>query len=213
MCRVEGGQSRARHAGGERALPARMGEHALDEARAQGGVAETPLLLDRQERQPLHERAREETRAAPTGPAATMHPHALHAAAGRVLLENVADEIQARELRGARAGEARHRAGQVPAALRGHQPRGRGIALEADRLARHAEAELHLGADGHPLDEAPERLGEERVALVAAVVAHGLAEEAGADAEAERRHRQEGAPSMHAARLPQPRADMKLASP
>jgi len=50
VCRVEGGQPPARHAGGDGALPARVGEHALDEARAQGGVAETPLLFDRQER-------------------------------------------------------------------------------------------------------------------------------------------------------------------
>jgi len=189
VCRVEGGQPPARHAGGDGALPVRVGEHALDEARAECAVAETPLLLDGQEGQPLHERAREEAGAAPAGPAAAVHAHALHAAAGRVLLEDVADEIQARELGGARPGEARHRAGQVPAAVRGHQARSRRIALEADRLARDAETELHLGADGHPLDEAAERLGEERVALVAAVVAHLVAEEAGADAEAERRHR------------------------
>jgi len=189
VCRVEGGEPGARHAGGERGLPARVGEHARQEARAQGGVAETPLLLDGQERQARHERAREEAGAAPAGPAAAVHAHALHAAAGRVRLEDVADEIQARELRGARPGEARHRAGQVPAAVRGHQARGRRIPLEADRFARDAEAELHLGADGHPLDEAPERVGEERVALVPAVVAHLMAEEAGADAEAERRHR------------------------
>jgi len=198
VCRVEGGQPPARHAGGDGALPARVGEHALDEAGAQGAVAETPLLLDRQERQPLHERAREEAGAAPAGPAAAVHAHALHAAAGRVLLEDVADEIQAREPRGARLGEARHRAGQVPAAVRGHQARSRRIALEADRLARDAEAELHLGADGHPLDEAPERLGEEWVVLVLAVPAHRLAEEAGADAEAERRHRPGETPPVHA---------------
>jgi len=121
VCRVEGGQAPARHAGGERALPARVGEHALDEARAQGGVAEMPLLLDRQERQPLHERVREEAGATAQRPAAVaVHPHALHAAAGRVLLEHVAVEIQARELHDARPGEARHRAGQVLAALRGH---------------------------------------------------------------------------------------------
>src|SRR5439155_1835526 len=94
VCRVEGGQPPARHPGGDGALPTRVGEYALDEARAQGGVAETPLVLDRQERQPLHERAREEAGAAPAGPAAlAVHPHPLHAAAGRVLLEDVADEI------------------------------------------------------------------------------------------------------------------------
>jgi len=198
VCRVEGGQPPARHAGGDGALPARVGEYALDEARAQGGVVETPLVLDGQQRQPLHERAREEAGATAQGPAAlAVHPDPLHAAAGRVLLEDVADEIQARELRGARPGEARHRAGQVPAAVRAHQPRGRGVPLEADRFARDAEADLHLRADGHPLDEAPERRGEERVALVAAVVAHRLAEKAGADAEAERGHRWLGVAAAH----------------
>ena len=199
VCRVEGGQPPARHAGGDGALPARVGEYALDEARAQGGVVETPLVLDGEQRQPLHERAREEAGATAQGPAAlAVHPDPLHAAAGRVLLEDVADEVQARELLGARPDEARHRAGEVSAALRGHEPRGRGIALEADWLTRNAETQLYLRADGHPLDEAPERLCEERVALVAAVVAHRLAEEAGADAEAERRRRQGGAPSAHA---------------
>ena len=198
VCRVEGGEPGARHAGGERGLPARVGEHARDEARAQGGVAQASLLLDGEERQARHDRAREEARAAPPRPpAVAVHPHALQAAAGRVLLEDVADEIQAREFRGARPGEARHRAGQIPAAVRGHQPRGRGIPLEADRFARDAEADLHLRADGHPLDEAPERRGEERVALVAAVVAHRLAEKAGADAEAERGHRWLGVAAAH----------------
>ena len=198
VCRVEGGEPGARHAGGERGLPARVGEHARDEARAQGGVAQASLLLDGKERQARHDRAREEARAAPPRPpAVAVHPHALQAAAGRVLLEDVAGEIQARELLSARPGEARHRAGQIPAAVRGHQPRGRGIPLEADRFARDAEADLHLRADGHPLDEAPERRGEERVALVAAVVAHRLAEKAGADAEAERGHRWLGVAAAH----------------
>src|SRR5204863_424500 len=79
--RVEGGEPGARHAGGERGLPARVGEHARDEARAQGGVAQASLLLDGEERQARHDRAREEARAAPPRPpAVAVHPHALQAA-------------------------------------------------------------------------------------------------------------------------------------
>jgi len=70
VCRVEGGEPGARHAGGERGLPARVGEHARDEARAQGGVAQASLLLDGEERQARHDRAREEARAAPPRPPA-----------------------------------------------------------------------------------------------------------------------------------------------
>ena len=56
---------------------------------------------------------------------------------------------------------------------------------QADRRSRHAEAELDLRAHGHPLDERAQRVDEEGVALVAAVVAHLVAQQAGRDAEAD----------------------------
>jgi len=59
-------------------------------------------------------------------------------------------------------------------------------ALEVERLARHAEAELDLRAHRHPLHEAAEGLGEEGVALVAAVEAHPEPEQARRDADPDR---------------------------
>src|SRR5262249_11135387 len=169
--------------GGEEPPPAPVREQALDEVLAQPRVAQAPLVLDREQRQPLHEDARERADAGP--PRRAPHPHALHAAARRVLLEHVAVEVEPRQLVGAPPGEARHRLGVVAPAARCEETRRARVALEPDRLARDAETELHLGAHRHPLDPAPERVDEERVALVPAVVAHLAPEEAGADADAE----------------------------
>jgi len=54
------------------------------------------------------------------------------------------------------------------------------------RFARRAEAQLHLRAHRYPFDEDPEGVDEKRVALVAAVEAHVLPEQAGRDADANR---------------------------
>src|SRR3972149_191854 len=51
-------------------------------------------------------------------------------------------------------------------------------ALQPDGIARRAEADLHLRADVDPLDVAPKGLDQERVALVTAVIAHLLPQEA-----------------------------------
>jgi len=51
--------------------------------------------------------------------------------------------------------------------------------------ADFTEANLDLGTDGYPFDEGAENVGEERVALVAAVVADLLPEQARGDAEAD----------------------------
>src|SRR5207253_634488 len=59
---------------------------------------------------------------------------------------------------------------------------------EPDRLPRDAHADLELGTDRHELDAAGERLDDEAVELVAAVVADVLAEEARRHADAELAH-------------------------
>jgi hypothetical protein len=69
--------------------------------------------------------------------------------------------------------------GEVLAGLVDDQPRGRGFPDEPDRVARHAESDLDLRAHRDPLDEGAERVGQERIALVAAVVAHLPTEETG----------------------------------
>jgi hypothetical protein len=51
-------------------------------------------------------------------------------------------------------------------------------------FARRAHSDLDFRAHLDPLDERPEHAGQERVALVPAVVAHFVAEEARGDADA-----------------------------
>lgn len=59
------------------------------------------------------------------------------------------------------------------------------VADQAQRVAGHAEAELELGAHRDPLHEWRQCLGQKCIALVAAVVADGRAQQARGDAEAE----------------------------
>ena len=53
-----------------------------------------------------------------------------------------------------------------------------------NRLSRRAHADFNLRTHRHPLDEAAEGRDEKRIALVAAVVAHLVAEETSRDADA-----------------------------
>jgi hypothetical protein len=93
--------------------------------------------------------------------------------------------VEAERLELARLGLriAPHAGGEVLARLLDDEPRRLGVAGQADRVAGDTKPDLDLGAHGHPLDERAERVGEKRVLLVAAVVAHLLAQEAGGDAE------------------------------
>ena len=169
----------------ERREPA-VGEHSRDEALTESRVRQPALLLDRQERQRAEERAGEEAAPHAAGiPVCAVDLHALHAAGRRGALEDVA--ARARALASARDPAARvvassRRVRSMPVLVPTRRGRPR-IALEADRLARRSEPDLDLGADGHPRHEAAERVRDERVALVAAVVAHLPAEEAGRDAD------------------------------
>src|SRR5262249_11245383 len=116
--------------------------------------------------------------------AVTVDADAEQAARGRRAFQDVAVEVERRQLANAVLGVAPHSRGEIfPRAL-SHEARRLRPPDEADRLARDAEAELDLGAHRHPLHVVRERPGEEQVALVPAVVPHGLAEQARRDAEA-----------------------------
>ena len=119
-------------------LPAGVREDRLDEALAERGVLEPPLLLDGQERQPRREDRDEQPDAVAPGRAAArrVDGHALEAAGGRALLGHVAGEIELRELADARLGEPAHRLGVV---LRRSAPRG-GAAQRRSRRAGRARA-------------------------------------------------------------------------
>ena len=186
MRRVEPHQPAGGPPAGEEGPQAAVGEDPLHEVLAEAGVRQPPFLLDRQLRQAGGERRGEQPDAGPRRRAVpVVDLHALHAAARRVLLQHVAAQIGAREPGGAAFGEARHGLGQVPSGLRHHEPQAARRPLEAHRVARRAEPELHLGADRHPLDPLAERVDEEAVPLVPAVEPHGLAQQARRDADAD----------------------------
>ncbi len=160
-----------------------VGEDAGDDVVAQARVVEAAFLLHRQERQRVHERAREEpdpgARGRPPFVAVEFHP--FHATGGRGALEHVARERAALELLHAPPGELVHAKRVVGAAGDAPQARRLGIAHEPDRLPGHAHAHLHLRADRHPREMPREHAGDVRILLVAAVVADLLAQEAGGD--------------------------------
>jgi len=170
----------------EQIAQAAVGEHALDEVLAQRRIVQPPLFLDRQPGHGFEQRLGEESAAVAHGRSAgAVHPYALHPTARRVLLQHVAAEILLLELLDAAPDVGSHRPGVVAAGLVlehaevfsvPHQPHGR---------PRHAHSHLELRADGQPLDEAPELGHQEVITLVASVPAHGLAEQAGRDADAD----------------------------
>src|SRR5262249_26467055 len=73
---------------------------------------------------------------------------------------------------------------EVLSRARHPQPHVAADALQADGWPRHAQSQLQLWADRHPLDEGTQVVGEKIVPLVAAVVAHFLTQQAGGDADA-----------------------------
>src|SRR5207253_744805 len=142
---VEGDQTTAGHARSERTPPARVREHALEEVLSVHRIVEAGLLLDREKREALHQRAGEEAGAAPRSQTLrTVDRHARLSAAGRILLEHVAGELEPGELGDAPMREAGHRLRQITAAPRRDQPRPCGVPFEPDRLAWNAEPDLDL---------------------------------------------------------------------
>jgi hypothetical protein len=75
--------------------------------------------------------------------------------------------------------------GSPPASCRIRRRSGCAASL-THRFARHAQARLQLRAHRHPFDPTPERLDENKVALVSPIEAYGLAEETRRDTEAKR---------------------------
>ena len=75
----------------------------------------------------------------------------------------------------------------IGAALVAEEPHLIAVAHQAQRLARNAQANFDLGADGHEFDERSENVNQKIAALVAAVEADLLPEPAGRDADSNRR--------------------------
>lgn len=168
----------------EQSLDPTVGEQALDEVLAELRVFESPLLFDRQQREPFHQRRGEE--AAPIALRASIvevDRHSFHAAGRRAFLEDVAAKIEVDELRHFSPCEGAHRLRVITPALHTDEPGLVRLAAQLDRLARDPEPELDLGAHRHESNVGRERIGQERVALVAAVMTDTLPEQTGRDAD------------------------------
>ncbi len=185
MAVVELHQPPRGEARGQQGAPAAVGEHALDEVLPQPRVVEPALLLHRQVGPGGHQRGGVQPPPLAAGrPGMAVHPHPLHPAARRAALEDVAGDLL--QLRGHAAPVVAEGGGgihlrRVPA----HRARRGGVPLQAQRGARHAQAHRNLGADRDELEPVAQRVGHEGVALVVAVPAHRLPQQATADAQAD----------------------------
>ena len=92
------------------------------------------------------------------------------------------------ELRQTLRGKVLHKPREVASRHRGDQARRCHVAHEPQRFPRRAEADFHFRADGDPSEIPPQRVDDERVGLVPAVVAHPLPQQAGGNADANGRN-------------------------
>ena len=161
-----------------------VGEDARDEIVTEPRVGQAPFLFDGQERIGSHQPPGEESGAASRGHARVgIDLHALHAARWRRALENIAGEPEPAERAHPRARIGLHGLRQVRPALGGDEPWRRGVSHQTQRFAGSAQPQLHLGTHRHPREMPRQRAGDVAVLLMAAVVADGLAEKAGGDAD------------------------------
>ena len=102
---------------------------------------------------------------------AAEHLHVPDPARRRAALENEA--VDDRERIEKRRGETRHPVRHVGARRGLEEPEPAGARGDADRIARHAEPDLDLGADGNEIDVRHERLHDVRRDAEAVVPARG----------------------------------------
>jgi hypothetical protein len=132
----------------------------------------------------------------------------LEAAARRSFLEHEAGQVLLANSTDGRGRPASHRLGVIRA-RRTEQPHVVLPPYQSHRLARHAESDSDPRAGRHDPDVPRQLLEEERVALVPAVVAHLLAQQAGRHADADLAHfhgyQLDGAPACGRADRPSSR--------
>ncbi len=174
--------------GGQAALalvqpaPVVVDEHTLDEVLAQTVVVETALLFHRHQRETVHQCRREQAAGITPGHLAVLavNANALHAAARRLGHQHEAAQIP-QPLHGV-GDEAVHQGGKIPVAAGRlethavvgiHQVHGR---------PRRGQAGAHFRAQGAEPEIARQHPGAIAGMLMAAVVAHLAAHQAGTDA-------------------------------
>ena len=161
------------------------GEDALDEVFPQDGVVEAALLLDRCEREVLHEDPGKDPHADLRRDAlVAVHLDAFHPARRRVAFKDEAAEVFLLQLLDALACPGLHPLRVVGTGPGDHESRPLRVADEAEGVPRDAEAALHLGAHGDVFHVLSQRVGEKPVQGVPAVPADIVAQQAGADSEA-----------------------------
>src|SRR5450759_1574480 len=117
---------------------------------------------------PLHEPAREYTQR-------------FHPATGGILLADVSAQVEAGQFIEPGLRPPLHPFRVIDPGPVRDQARVRRIPDESHRLARNGKPAVDLRADPQPLDEGTQRLVQEEVPLVPAVVAYLLPQQAGAD--------------------------------
>src|SRR5262245_4507597 len=112
-----------------------------------------------------------------------MDLHALESAARRILLEDVASQVQRGERGHAARGPGAHAVGVIDAGVQRDHADVTADLHEPHRLTRNTHADFDVRTDAHPFDERSERLDQGPVALVTAVEPYLVPEQAGRDAD------------------------------
>ena len=182
---VEGDHVARTPAPREERLQTPVGEDALDEVLPQWRVAQASFLFDRQFGIRGAQRAGEQADPVATnGSVRRGAAHALHPAARRVLLEDVAAQVERCELAYPTRREASEPRRTVDATARLAQA-GTSVRslVQLQRRPWDGHPRFDLGTHGNPLDVLGERAGQETVAFVPTVEANLAAEQAGRNAE------------------------------
>ena len=166
-----------------------IGKHPLDEILAKARVGEAALFFDRKRTKPVLQRRGKQPTPRPIGHAGRrVDFNAFHAAARRILLQNIAGQVLGGQILYAPGRPAIHAIGVVDGRPRRDNAElvARPVrANEAERLARGSHADFDFRADRNPLDVWTEDLRKERVALVPAIESNLLSEEAGGNADSD----------------------------
>src|SRR5574337_553352 len=145
--------------------------YALDPVVSQSRVVEPSLLLNRQVWKSLDKRCREQaTTRSCSVPAVTMYLHTLQPTTRRVLLEDIPAEALTGKLIHSPSRVRPHRVGMIRLGPNADQMNAAVSLDKMNRLARRAHTDLNLGAHGNPFDTLAERIGQEPVSLMSAVV-------------------------------------------
>src|SRR5574340_641329 len=166
-------------------------QHPFDEILPEERITEPPFFLDGNQGEPLHERAGKEP-----NPSAARHAmpiveaDPLDAAARRVLLEDIAGQVQSLQIRKAAGRHRLDRLGLIPSGLDRQQPGMPGVADQSHGFTGSAESRFDLRTDRNPFDVAAQQVGEKTIPFVAPVEADFITEQTTADSQQKggRRH-------------------------